>query len=223
MTKNMFGSCEPARLLARENDDAAATGRDDSINLNADGSVTIASIAEGSDWVLSLARRCGKNVASMAHRVASLRAARGGISNMSLTAGKCLQHPRTKAVTLANEHRSIVKHLADAQEELGPLLVVAIGKVLEIDLYKADLLRCEEALARKRTEDAEQRASGLWPEARAAVALLARLGVREGHWSTLTQATAERIAALILADNASAGVGSPDEPRAAGPRSRRAR
>ena len=223
MTKNMIGSCEPARLLAREGDDAAATNCDGSTTLNADGSVAIESIAEGSDWVLSLARRCGENVAAMAHRVACLRAARGGTSNLSQTAGKCLQHPRTKAVTLANEHRSIVKHLADAEEELAPLLVAAIGKVLEIDLYKADLLRCDEALARKRTEDADQRASGIWPEARAAVALLARLGIREGHWSTLTRATAERIAALILADNASAGVGSPDDPRTAGPRSRRAR
>jgi hypothetical protein len=132
-------------------------------------------------------------------------------------------HPRTKAVTLANEHRSILKHLTDAQEELGPLLVAAIGKVLEIDFYKADLARCEEAQARKRAEDAEYDASKIWPEARAAVAHLGRLGVREGHWSTLTRATAEKIAALILADNAAAGVGSPDDPQIAGPRSRRAR
>lgn len=223
MTKDTIGSSEPARTFARETDCEVPIVPDAAISLHADGSVTIGALAEVGDLVQAIACRCNERVAAMAHRIACLRAARGGTSDTSQTAGKCLKHPRTKAVALTNEHRSILKALADAQEELGPLLVATLGKMLEVDFYKADLLRCEDAKARKDAEDAEYKLTGMMPEARAAVATLGRLGIREGHWSTMTRPTAEKIAALILADNAEADVGSPDDPRINGPRSRRAR
>lgn len=223
MIEDTTGSCEPKGAVAPAMDNQARSHSHEGVSLTADGAVTVAVMEDLGDLVLTVAQRCEDKVAATAHRVACLRAARGGTSGSSQTAGTCLAHPRTKAVSLANEHRSILAHLADAQEELATLMVATIGKILEVDLYKADLVRCEAAQARKRREDEERKLSGLWPEARAIVATLARLGVREGHWSTLTRATEEKIAALILADNMAAGVGSPDDPRIAGPRSRRAR
>jgi hypothetical protein len=220
---NKIGSHEPARPLARLNTDALHDGNSERVDLNANGSAEVPSLNELGEWVMALAERCGGNVAAMARKIACLRAARGGTSDTSQTALTCLRHPRIKAVTLANEHRSILKHLADAQEELQPLLVATISKVLEIDLYTADLLRWEEAQARKKAADALHKESGILPEARASVAMLARLGILEGHWSTMTRATAEKVAALLLADNAAAGFGSPDDPQISGPRSRRAR
>jgi hypothetical protein len=193
------------------------------VRLNNDGSVTMPMMEEGTDWMLDIANQCSAKVAAMVERIRCLRAARGGVSNTSQTAGKFLANPRIKSVTLKNSHRSILKKVADTEEELQPMLVATISKTLELELYKADLQRFEDAIEGKRLEDADQELIKIWPEARAVVTRLAWMGVLEGHWSTVSLTTLDKIKALIFADNAAAGAGSPDDPRIAGERSRKSR
>ena len=204
---------EPARVAAHLNEYRAIPQEAGRVHLNTDGSVTMTSLDELSTWVLDLAATCGDEVAEKARYVRQLRAARGGPSNTSQTAGRFLAHPRLKSVTLTNDHRALLQRAAKAQEALRPLLVAAIGKMLELELHLADLQRCEDAIEGKRIGDIEQSDTGIWPEARTVVSRLARAGVREGHWSTVTPATEDRIAKLILTDNLLAGVGSPDDPQ----------
>lgn len=204
---------EPATVAAHQNEDSEILEEAGRVQLNADGSVTMKALDELSTWVLDIAATCGSEVAEKARYVRQLRAARGGTSNTSQTAGRFLAHPRLKSVTLTNDHRALLQRAAKAQEALRPLLVAAIGKMLELELYLADIKRCEDAIEGKSIGDIEQSDTGIWPEARSVVSRLGRAGVREGHWSTVTRATEDRIAQLILTDNLLAGVGSPDDPQ----------
>lgn len=212
-----------ATAVACPDDPAKNEGDAGLVRLNTDGSVTVPAMQEVTDWFLDISMRCKGKVADMTNRIRCLRAARGGTSNASQTAGKFLAHPRIKSVTLTNDHRSILKTIAEAEEEPRPMMTATIEKILELELYKADLERCEDAIEGKRLEDEDQTLTAIWPEARAVVTLLSRMGVREGHWSTLSRATTEKIAGLIFADNTAANAGSPIDPRVAGERSRKSR
>ena len=204
---------EPASGAARLNEYPEVPEEVGRVQLNSDGSVTMASLEELSTWVLDVAATCGSEVAEKARYVRQLRAARGGESNTSQTAGRFLAHPRLKSVTLTNDHRALLERVAKAQEALRPLMLAAIRKMLELELHLADLRRCEDAIEGKRLRDMEQSDTCICPEARSVVSRLGRAGVREGHWSTVTRATEDQIAQLILTDNLLAGVGSPDDPQ----------
>lgn len=204
---------EPANVAAHQKEDPEILEEAGRVQLNADGSVTMEALDELSTWVLDIAATCGSEVAGKARYVRQLRAARGGTSNTSQTAGRFLAHPRLKSVTLTNDHRALLERVAKAQEALRPLMVAAISKMLELELHLADLRRCEDAIEGKRLRDMEQSDTCIWPEARSVVSRLGRAGVREGHWSTVTRATEDQIAQLILTDNLLAGVGSPDDPQ----------
>lgn len=193
------------------------------VRFEADGSVAVAALEEGVEWLLALAEQANTKVAKSAHRAGCLRAARGGSSHVSHNSRRNLVHPRMKAGILDNDHFALLTRIADTQEELAPLLVASVEKVLELDLYKADLQRCEDAMQRQRQDRAEIKLSGIYPEAREVVARLAVRGIREGHWSTVTSGTIEKIAALILADSAEAGFGSPDNPKVEPMRARKSR
>ncbi|MFK3889201.1 hypothetical protein [Sphingomonas sp. NPDC079357] len=203
----------PANVAAHQNEDPEILEEAGRVQLNADGSVTMEALDELSTWVLGIAATCGSEVAEKARYVRQLRAAKGGTSNTSQTAGRFLAHPRLKSVTLTNDHRALLERVAKAQEALRPLMVAAISKMLELELHLADLRRCEDAIEGKRLRDMEQSYTCIWPEARSVVSRLGRAGVREGHWSTVTRATEDQIAQLILTDNLLAGVGSPDDPQ----------
>ena len=209
------GRRKPAGVGARLNEFEGSPDLAGRVRLKSDGSVTIAAIDEASDWILEVAMTCENEVAAKAHRVRCLRAARGGTSNTSQTAARFLAHPRLKSVLLANEHRALLHCAAKAQEALRPLMVEVINKMLQVELYLADVQRCEDAIAGKHLREIAQKETGLWPEARCVVSRLAAAGIQEGHWSTITRATEQRIIALLQADNASAGVGSPDDPQMA--------
>ena len=109
--------------------------------------------------------------------------------------------------------RSLSTALARAEAALAALLAQVLKKQLEVEIYRADLLRCEAAIERQRENRKVYKEFKILPIARGVIARLARRGIMESHWSTVRRETLDKIADLLLADNAAAGVGSPDNPR----------
>ncbi|AOR76445.1 hypothetical protein [Novosphingobium resinovorum] len=168
---------------------------------------------EASAILLRAAERCGEDLAQTAHDVRCLQAARGGNGATSQTAALHLAHHRLKAVDLQKAHGMIEKNIAQTEAALAPLVAQALEKMLDLEVYRADLERCEIALERRENNRSVYNEFRILEQARSVVGRLARLGVQEGHWSTVTRRTLEKIAAMILADNEAAGFGSPDNPR----------
>lgn len=167
------------------------------------------SVAEA---VLRVAERCEDSVAQIAYSIRCLQAARGGTSGTSQTAASHLAHHRLKSVPLATAHRTLLEAVARSEETAAAAVGTAAERMLELEIHRANLRRCEAAIE-ERARDKVESKSGVLAQARRVVAKLGRLGVLEGHWSTVTSATAEKMAAMILADNAAAGLGLPDNPR----------
>lgn len=164
-------------------------------------------------WILQVVGMQDTAVARRARHVATLRASRGGKTHVGHNARRDLAHPRLKSVLLEDDHRSILSYIATGEEELARLSVSVLDKMLALESLRVDLMRCEEALDKRAAEEAEYELAKIYPEARAVVGRLAALGIREGHWSTLTDATIRRVAHLIMAATDAAGVGSPDDPQ----------
>lgn len=162
--------------------------------------------------VLRIAEQSEASVAQIAHSIRCLRAARGGTSGTSQTAASHLAHHRLKSVPLADAHRALLEAVARSEEAVAAAVGTAAERMLELEIHRANFRRCKAAME-ERAQDKVASKTGVLKQAREVVAKLGRLGVLEGHWSTVTSSTAEKIAAMILADNAAAGLGSPDNPR----------
>lgn len=180
--------------------------------LESDTTADLAMMAGVSEVLLAAAEQCDEDVAKIAHDIRCLRAARGGTGGTSQTAANHLAHHRLKSVPLADARRSLLEAVFKTQDALKPLLIVTAKKLLELEIHRANLQRCDAAIERDAEEKAASKA-GVLTQARHVVTKLARRGVLEGHWSTIRPETIDKIADLIMADNVAAGVGSPDHPR----------
>jgi hypothetical protein len=169
-------------------------------------------MAKASELVLGLAEECEESVAGIAHDIRCLRAARGGTGGTSQTAAAHLAHPRLKSTPLEDAYTSLQEGVARSEEVATEAVAIAVKRILELEIQRASLRRCELAVAQRReSKIADQ--SGVLAQARRVVAQLSRLGVAEGHWSTVSRPTIEKIFALIMADNIAAEVGSPSNPK----------
>lgn len=192
----------------RELEDAAVRAS----NSKAHRTTILSVLEDASEVVLRAAERCEDEVAEHAHIIRCLRASRGGTSGTSQTARTQLRHHRLKAMALEDAHLTLTQAIYNKEDKLKPLLRDVLDKLLELEIHRANLARCEEAIEQRAKEKAAEE-SGVLVQASRVVASLARRGVQEGHWSTVSAASIEKIRALIMEDNAAAGLGSPDKPR----------
>ena len=192
----------------RELEDAAVRAS----NSNADRTTIQPVLEDASEVVLRAAERCEDEVAAIAHKIRCLRASRGGTSGTSQTARTQLRHHRLKAMALEDAHHTLTEAICKKEDKLKPLLRDALYKLLDLEIHRANLARCEEAIEQRAKEKAAEE-SGVLVQARRVVASLARRGVQEGHWSTVSAASIEKMRVLIMEDNAAAGFGSADNPR----------
>lgn len=169
-------------------------------------------MADVSEIVMRAAAVCEGEAAQVVHAIRCLRAARGGTSGASQTAATHLAHHRLKSVPLADAKRALEESIFRTEDGLKPLLHSVVERLLTLEIHQANLRRCEEAIER-RAQDKGASGAGVLPQARRVVDSLGRMGVMEGHWSTVSRTTIEKMFALIMADNVAAGVGSPDQPR----------
>lgn len=169
-------------------------------------------IERASEILLRVAEECEGSVAQIAHEIRCLRAARGRNSGTSQTAAAHLAHPRLKSVPLEVAHSSLQEAVARCEGAAKVTVGKALQSLLELEVQRASLRRCEIAIERQAQSKAADK-SGVLAQARQVVAKLNRLGIAEGHWSTVSRRTIEEFAAMMKADNVAAGVGSPDSPR----------
>lgn len=200
---------DPARPAHFE----TAPPQQDGADLNTNGSATLATLLALSEIARKIGERCGGVLAEMSHDIRCLRAARGGTSGTSQTAAAHLAHHDLKSVPLEDAHLAKSVALARAEAELASLLTQTLEKQLEVEIYRNDLSRCEAAMERQKERRAVYKEFRVLAQARSVVARLADHGIMEGHWSTVTHQTLNRIADLLREDNVAAGVGSPDNPR----------
>jgi len=181
-------------------------------NTDPKGTANLPVLADVSEAVLRAAEQCEGEVAAAAYFIRCQRAARGGTSGTSQTAAVHLAHHRLKSVPLDDAYRALQETIYRAEEALRAPMRETLDKLLKLEIHRANLARCEAAIEQRARDKTADR-TGVLSQARRVVESLGRLGVMEGHWSTISTATIREFHALIMADNAAAGVGSPDAPR----------
>ena len=201
---------EPVNPVARE--ECADENKYDSVCGQAGETPAFPAIDGASEIVMRAAEECEDSVAQIAHAIRCLRAARGGTSGTSQTAANHLAHPRLKSVPLEDAYMSLQEAVARCEGKVKVEVRTALQSILELEIQRASLRRCEVAMERRARSKAADK-SGVLAQARRVVAKLNRLGIAEGHWSTVSPRTIEKFAAMIKADNIAADVGSPDSPR----------
>lgn len=201
---------EPVNPVVRE--ECADENKRDDLPGQAGDAPAFAAVNGASEIVLRVAEECEDSVAQIAHAIRCLRAARGGTSGTSQTAANHLAHPRLKSVPLEDAHMSLQEAVARCEGAVKAAVGTALQSILELEIQRANLRRCEIAVERRaRSKAADQ--TGVLVQARRVVTKLNRMGIAEGHWSTVSSRTIEKFAAMMMADNVAAEVGSPDSPR----------
>lgn len=201
---------EPVNPVARE--ERADENKHKALGGRAGAAPAFSAFGDASEIVLRVAEECEDSVAQIAHAIRCLRAARGGSSGTSQTAANHLVHPRLKSVPLEDAHLALTEAVARCEGAMKVAVGDAVQSILEFELQCANLRRCEIAVER-RTQSKAADKTGVLVQARRVVAKLNRLGIAEGHWSTVNSQTIEKFAAMMMADNIAAEVGSPDSPR----------